>query len=246
MARRAGSLAAMRTRLLIAIGLVVVACGGDVETPATTANGSTTTITASPTTATPSTTAGTTTSATTGAPAPTTTTSPTVPSTTPGGGEPAIRIEEIVFAGDPYLLIGNGGTGLGSTEGYFICQFPSYYGLPSVELQPGERLAVPLGDGTVPDLVGVVATVEVTRPIGEVSATNGELGLYSTNTFNSPDAIVDYVEWGASGHARSGVAVAAGIWVDGGFVEVPTELLAIVAQAFPTLGPEDWFAEIGG
>ena len=109
-----------------------------------------------------------------------------------------------------------------------------------------QRLAIPLGTGTVPELVGVVATAEVERPLGTVSSSDGELGLYRSSSFNSPDAIVDYVEWGSSNHARSGVAVAAGIWVPGGFVEVPAELLAIVTQAFPTEAPEDWFAEIGG
>jgi hypothetical protein len=72
------------------------------------------------------------------------------------------------------------------------------------------------------------------------------MGLYSANMFNSPDAIEDYVEWGTTGHARSSVAVAAGIWQEGGFVEVPAAALAIVSQTFPTVGPDDWFAEIGG
>ncbi len=159
---------------------------------------------------------------------------------------PAIRLDEIVFAGDPYLIITNRGNGVGSTSGLFICRFPDYYELPAIELKPGERMAVPLGEGEVPDLIGVVATVDVRSPLGPVSATEGELGLYSRNEFNSEDAIIDYVEWGSPGHARSGVAIAAGIWVVGGFVEVPPELLAIVAQAFPTDSPEDWLAEIGG
>lgn len=162
------------------------------------------------------------------------------------GGFAQIRIDEIVFAGEPYLLIANRGDGPGSTEGHFICQFPSYYGLPAVELLPGERMAVPLGDGEVPELISVVSIVDVASPIGRITSDGGELGLYSRNEFNSPDAIIDYVEWGTSDHARSGVAVAAGIWTEGGLVEVPPELLAIVAQGFPTMGPQDWFAEIGG
>lgn len=216
--------------------------------------------TASTTSAAASTAAPATTATTTSAPDPSTTTATTADSTTTAspsttdqttttlitGGIPAIRIEEIVFAGEPYLIIANRGDGAGSTEGHFICRFPDYYELPAVTLLPGERLAVPLGEGDVPELIGVVATADVRSPLGEISAADGEMGLYSRNEFNSDDAILDYVEWGSPGHARSGVAIAAGIWVVDGFVEVPAELLAIVAQAFPTERPEDWLAEIGG
>jgi hypothetical protein len=144
------------------------------------------------------------------------------------------------------MVISNRGPGASSTAGHWICQFPSYYELPAVDLQPGEKVAIQLGADPVPELAGVIATVDVSTPIGRISPADGELGLYLGNTFNSADTIVDYVEWGTTGHARSSVAVAAGIWIDGGFIEVPTEALAIVAQVFPSVGPADWFAEIGG
>ena len=176
--------------------------------------------------------------------APTTTVPP--PTTTLGDGDPAIRIDEIVFAGDPYLLLANRGTGPGTTEGLWICQFPNYFALPVVELGPGDRIAIPLGDGEVPDLVGVVASVEAVRPLGPITRSSGEIGLYSTDTFNAPEAIIDYVEWGQADHARSIVAIRAGIWMEGGFVEMAPEVLAIVAETFPTSGPDDWHAEIGG
>jgi len=233
----------MRTTLALVLLLLATACSGATDTTtAAVEDTSATTSTSAPTTAAPATT---TTSSTT---PPTTASSTTTaePTTTVPGGVPAIRLDEIVFAGDPYLIITNRGDGAGNTEGHFICRFPDYYELPAVTLQPGERLAVPLGEGEVPELVGVVATVDIRSPLGALSATDGELGLYSRNEFNSDDAILDYVEWGSPGHARSGVAAAAGIWVVGGFVEVPAELLAIVAQAFPTASPEDWLAEIGG
>ena len=235
----------MRRSWLVVFGLVVAACSGSdgstttIPASTTVEVSSTTTEAPSSSTTTSSTAAATTTTATTTSAEPTSTTIAT-------GGIPAIRLDEIVFAGDPYLIITNRGDGAGSTEGHFICRFPDYYELPAVTLQPGERLAVPLGEGEVPDLIGVVATADVRSPLGQVSAIDGELGLYSRNEFNSDDAILDYVEWGSSGHARSGVAAAAGIWVVGGFVEVPAELLAIVAQAFPTDSPDDWLAEIGG
>ena len=50
-----------------------------------------------------------------------------------------------------------------------------------------------------------------------VAANDGEMGLYSTNGFANSNNIVDYVEWGSSGHQRSSVAVAAGIWTAGDY-----------------------------
>jgi len=51
-----------------------------------------------------------------------------------------------------------------------------------------------------------------------IAANDGEMGLYTTNNFGSSAAIIDYVEWGSTGHGRSSVAVAAGIWTTGDFV----------------------------
>jgi hypothetical protein len=232
----------MRRRFLIALMALAAACGGTTAPTTTVPQPTTSQVVASPTTTavpvaedTTSTTAS-----------PESTTSVPAPTTTASGGSPVIRVDEIVFAGGPYVVISNRGTGAGSTDGYWICQFPSYFPLPAVELLPGEKLAIALGVDPVPELVGVVATVDAASPIGNVTPAGGEFGLYSDNVFNSADAIVDYIEWGTSGHARSGVAVEAGIWEANGFVEVPAEALAIVAQTFPTMGSDDWFAEIGG
>ncbi len=232
----------MYRRFLIALTLLLVGCGG-ATAPPTTVPAPTTSELGGTSSTTVDTVAEATTSTTSGLEP---TTRAPAPTTTPTGGAAAIQIDEIVFAGGPYLIISNRGTGVGSTSGHWICQFPSYYELPAVDLQPGEKLAVPLGTDPVPELAGVVATVDVSEPLGVISPRDGEMGLYSANMFSSPEAIEDYVEWGTTGHARSSVAVAAGIWQDGGFVEVPAAALAIVSQAFPTVGPDDWFAEIGG
>ncbi len=44
------------------------------------------------------------------------------------------------------------------------------------------------------------------------------LGLYSTNTFASAEAILDFVQWGEAGSPRENVAAEAGIWTAGDFV----------------------------
>ncbi|MCP3973738.1 MAG: hypothetical protein GY720_04515 [bacterium] len=231
-------------RLLItALVLLAASCGGNTDTTTTPPTSSEATSTSAASDASTTTAV---TESTTSSTAEPTTSATTVTTTTLAEGDPAIRIDEVVFAGEPYLIIANRGTGGGSTAGHWICQFPSYYELPAVNLQPGERLAIPLGEGEVPQLAGVVASVDVTTPLGSVTGHDGEIGLYRSNVFNSADAIVDYVEWGFPGHARSEVAIAAQIWTQNGYVEVPAEMLAIVAQTFPTVGPQDWFAEIGG
>ena len=54
--------------------------------------------------------------------------------------------------------------------------------------------------------------------IGGVDAGSGEVGLYASSEFDDPAAIVAYVEWGTPGHARSAVAVEAGVWEEGSTV----------------------------
>ncbi|MEM7551288.1 MAG: spondin domain-containing protein [Bacteroidota bacterium] len=57
----------------------------------------------------------------------------------------------------------------------------------------------------------------VVLPYTQLSENSG-LGLYSTNSFASADAIVDFVQWGEAGSPRENVAVEAGIWTLGEFV----------------------------
>ncbi len=50
---------------------------------------------------------------------------------------------------------------------------------------------------------------------------DGELGLYMDASWASSSSVVDYVEWASTGHQRSSVAVAAGVWITGDFVDGP-------------------------
>ena len=56
-------------------------------------------------------------------------------------------------------------------------------------------------------------------------------------------AIVAYVEWGRSGHGRSGTAVAAGVWTDGDFVATTGATTSISAATFPAVAANAWSAE---
>lgn len=86
-----------------------------------------------------------------------------------------------------------------------LCRFPDYDDLGSLtndcgstNLQPGQLLVVTVG--------------------WNISGADDEMGLYVDDNFGSAASIRDYVEWGTTGHTRSGVAVAAGIWTPGDFV----------------------------
>lgn len=118
-----------------------------------------------------------------------------------------IIINEI-DAGNNNVEILNIGASTVDVSGYFLCSFPTYNTLGSLtlvsgstDLAPGEFLVV---NGH------------------SMSPQDDELGLYINGSFGSASSIIDYVEWGSSGHARSSVAMAAGIWGMDDFVEAFT------------------------
>ena len=86
-----------------------------------------------------------------------------------------------------------------------MCNFPNYSQLSNLNLVCGGFVLAP----------GDLVTVQSTNSLNPNDA---ELGLYTTNSFGSSAAIVDYVEWGTTGHTRSSVVMAAGIWAAGDFV----------------------------
>ncbi|MFZ6050686.1 PKD domain-containing protein [Halocola ammonii] len=71
-----------------------------------------------------------------------------------------------------------------------------------------------------------------------------DLAIYNSSSFTDPSSMLDFVQWGEGGQARESVAVSAGIWTAGEFVD----------QAFPIVytgngnenGPEFWEADTSG
>ncbi len=124
-----------------------------------------------------------------------------------------VVINEILPGGTVELK--NIGTTTVDVSGYWLCDFPSYQQISSSNLECGNTALEPGGILTVNDF-------------NVVEGDDGEMGLYTTSSFGSPTALVDYVEWGSTGHQRSSVAVAAGIWTTGDFVPAfaSTESLA--------------------
>lgn len=106
-------------------------------------------------------------------------------------------------------------------NGIFLCNFPAYGAITGADvIPPGASITVETGAS------GVL-----------LDAGSGELGLYATNDFESPDAMISYVEWGDAGHQRSSVAIAAGLWSEG--VADATDGVLTASTDTPT-SPADW------
>lgn len=165
-------------------------------------------------------------------------TAPTTTAAPQSGALFAITSVSLSPAGQD-VVIQNIGDVTGNLMGFAICQRPNYHTFGDIELAPGELVAVSLGGDVFLPPPGAKTT---TANIGRISADDGEIGLYSTNNFGSSSAIVDYVEWGSSGHPRSSVAIEAGIWAPGHTVETTAETTVIFANSTPTSVSEDWNA----
>ena len=236
MHKRTGSItspAMKRSALVLTLLLVAAACGDD-DTAATTA------ATTVPTTVATTTTTTTLAESTTTAPAPTTTAATTT--TVADGPEGVVfQIASVTFGAGPMVVIYNIGDEGGSLAGHWLCQRPSYAALPEVTLEPGEGIAISLGGNVFLPPPGIQAADDVLN-VGGFSATSGELALYSSNAFGSSDAIVSYVEWGGADHGRSSVAVGAGIWEAGAFVETTDATALIQLRSFNDTTPANWEA----
>lgn len=130
--------------------------------------------------------------------------------------------------------------------GHWICRRPSYKQLPAFTLAPGDTVAIGLGDTPPPELAGIAEGIGLGLVLGPITGADGEIGLFTGPNFDSADAIVDYVQWGSSGHGREAVAVEAGLWAEGTFVDVPVEAVSISSSGLIGAGVEDWFADVGG
>lgn len=177
---------------------------------------------------------------------PTTTSEPPATTTTDAAGEADMALTQIVFGSIRYIKITNVGQGPGSLKGMWLCQRPGYFELPDAVLAPGEAAAIVVGGGELPDLIGVTQVIDAGGALGVLDQTAGDVGLFTDASFSDPASIIGYVRWGRSiALGRTDTAVAAGIWQEGGTVEVTEGLLAITATSFPTTGPDDWVADIG-
>lgn len=183
---------------ILVLVLIVAACGGDGDTQSSSTSSTTTTVAS--TTQAPASTTTTDVVTTTEAPSTTAATSSTTTTEAPTPGSPPLVITAVDFA-EEWVEITNISEDEYSLEGHFLCNFPNYASIADL--------------GTV--AAGESVTVELSR-IG-ARPISGEIGIYTDSDFGNPDAMVTYVEWGTPNHARSTVAVEAGLWTAGDFVD---------------------------
>jgi hypothetical protein len=112
-------------------------------------------------------------------------------------------------ASDGMIEIFNGTAAAIDVSNYWLCNRPTYQRLSAMTLECGDLLLQP-------------GEVVVVSGFSGFDATDAELGLYSSSSFGSSDAIVGYLEWGSAGHGRAGVAIEAGIWEADFFLNAPT------------------------
>ena len=127
-------------------------------------------------------------------------TSTEAPSTTEALPETAVSIEglhvsRVVFGDAGSVTLTNSGAEDVDLNGIWLCNRPDYAEL----------------SGTVP--AGGFLEISAAE-LSVFSEDGGEVALYVGDSFESPDAMFDYVQWG-SGGGRSGVAVDAELWPAG-------------------------------
>ncbi|MEM9258083.1 MAG: T9SS type A sorting domain-containing protein, partial [Bacteroidota bacterium] len=124
-----------------------------------------------------------------------------------GGNLVGLIINEVAV--DGMIELFNGADTAVNVSSYWLCNFPAYQQISQMNLECGELLIQP-GEYTV------------ISGFSGFDAADAELGLYTSSSFGSSDAIISYLEWGSTGHQRSSVAVQAGVWTSGLFVDPPT------------------------
>ena len=118
-------------------------------------------------------------------------------------------IEEVAIAdANSTVTLFNTGDSPVNLDGWYICQFPNYWPVPALTVAAGGRIVVHMsqGENTETDLFA-------NRAFSTLKEDKGEVGLYASGQFDSPDAMRGYVDWNAEGH-RAPTARAAGLWGD--------------------------------
>lgn len=123
-----------------------------------------------------------------------------------GGNEPTTDIAINEIGSTNFVELVNLSQSTIDVSSYYLCQFPDYAMVGDMNLLCGNDYMMEPGEY-------IVVILDF-----NFNSSDGEMGLYTSNLFIDPLAMIDYVEWGFSGHQRSDIAVLAGIWTMGDFV----------------------------
>jgi len=102
------------------------------------------------------------------------------------------------------VTIHNYGTTMVNVSNYQLCHLFSYQKLSTLNIDSGSLTLVAGGDLSLSGFT--------------IDNTASDLGLYMDNNFPSPTSMLDFLQWGSSGHGRETVAVSKGIWATGDFI----------------------------
>ena len=115
-------------------------------------------------------------------------------------------VEQIVLAGAAgSVTLRNTSAEAVDLAGWFLCQRPAYWPLPSLVLGADQALTVHMGDGEHSE-----SDVFAAGGLGSLGG-DGEMGILLDDRFDSVRGMVHYVAWGGGG-GRLNQARSAGIW----------------------------------
>lgn len=120
------------------------------------------------------------------------------------------------------MVITNGGASDVSTEGLWVYQTGDIAEFNIFTIEPRATILFSL------------------RDVGGADASGGEVALFSRDAFSDPEAMVDYVAWGSSGHQKASLASEAGLWGPDESVEVPEGTAAILRADQSAIGADSW------
>lgn len=125
---------------------------------------------------------------------------------TPAADTGRLRVRRVRFNQADLFELRNDTTAEIDLSDFWLCANRSYRELSELSVDAG----------TLQLAAGASVTLS-----GFDFAEASDLGIYASQSFSSADALRAYVKWGQSGSAdRESVGVAAGLWTDGGFVDV--------------------------
>jgi len=144
---------------------------------------------------------------------------------------PIIVVNEIIPTGGLVELKNIGDESL-DVSSYILCNFPDYERLDALTINCGGDYMLDAGE---------TLTVELPTTFA-LDSNDGEMGLYLNTQYTNSASVIDYVEWGSTGHRRSTVAVSAGIWTTGDFVSA---IAANMSLNYDGEGnaPSDWIMD---
>ena len=136
---------------------------------------------------------------------PTATPTPTATSTPTGGGTSTdVAINEVYYKGgigQDWVEIVNTGSDIIDISDWWLCARFQYGQISTLTLLAGSDYILSPGEKLV------------VQAHADLDDNASDLGLYTTNDFANPDAMVDFVQWGTDQDVgRSDVAVAKGVW----------------------------------